>query len=82
MFCSHSHAISIHFSISYVMNGEGTDPYPSDASNPNCFHCDGFFTGTEDDSWQKVHGVKANDAAIVIANALAHRLCAQASQYR
>ena len=63
--------------LSYVMNDEGTDPYPPDSKHgSNCFHCDGFFTSTENESWQKVHGVDSDDAAIVIANALIGLDCA------
>ena len=60
----------------YVMNEEGRDPYPPDCKHGgNCFYCDPFFTSTSDFSWQRVHRVDSDDAAIVIAHALIQPNC-------
>ena len=46
------------------------------SNTTNCFHCDPFFTQTSDCSWQQVHRVDSDDAAIVIASALIQPNCA------
>ena len=60
----------------YVVNEEGTDPYPPDAKYADCFHCDSYFTQGSEWSWQGLHKVDSDDAAIVIANALIQPNCA------
>ena len=66
--CGYSHILLI----SYVVNQEGTNPH---RPGSGCFHCDSFFTSTEDESWQKNLGLESDDAAIVISNALIDPNC-------